>query len=55
MDLNLGAIINGAEVTHSDANTISANFSYVADERGPVLSRGVDAKIYGADPLGLAT
>jgi hypothetical protein len=30
MDLNLGAIIIGAEVTHSDANTIGANFSYVA-------------------------
>jgi hypothetical protein len=30
MDLNLGAIIIGAEVTHSDASTIGANFSYMA-------------------------
>jgi hypothetical protein len=30
MDLNLGAIIIDTEVTHSDANTIGANFSYVA-------------------------
>jgi hypothetical protein len=30
MDSNLGAIIIGAEVTHSDASTIGANFSYVA-------------------------
>jgi hypothetical protein len=30
MDLNLGAIIIGAEVTHSDASTIGANIFYVA-------------------------
>jgi hypothetical protein len=30
MDPNLDAIIIGAEVTHSDASTIGANFSYVA-------------------------
>jgi hypothetical protein len=30
MDPNLGAIIIGAEVTHSDASTSGANFSYVA-------------------------
>jgi hypothetical protein len=30
MDPNLGAIIIGAEVTHIDASTIGANFSYVA-------------------------
>jgi hypothetical protein len=30
MDPNLGDIIIGAEVTHSDASTIGANFSYVA-------------------------
>jgi hypothetical protein len=69
---NLGAIIIGAEVTHSDASTIGANFFYVvadvASPRGrrhkswrrpPLTARfsaiqGVGAKIYGADPLGLA-
>jgi hypothetical protein len=30
MDPNLGAIIISAEVTHSNASTIGANFSYVA-------------------------
>jgi hypothetical protein len=30
MDPNLGAVIIGAEVTHSGANIIGANFSYVA-------------------------
>jgi hypothetical protein len=30
MDSNLGAIIIGADVTHIDASTIGANFSYVA-------------------------
>jgi hypothetical protein len=30
MDPNLGAIIIGAEVTHSGADIIGANFSYVA-------------------------
>jgi hypothetical protein len=30
MDLNLGAIIIGAEITHIDASIIGANFSYVA-------------------------
>jgi hypothetical protein len=30
MDLNLGAIIIGSEVTHNDTSTIGANFSYVA-------------------------
>jgi hypothetical protein len=30
MDLKLGAIIIGAEVTHSGADIIGANFSYVA-------------------------
>jgi hypothetical protein len=32
MDLKLGAIIIGAEVTHSGADIIGANFSYVADD-----------------------
>jgi hypothetical protein len=32
IDPNLGAIIIGAEVTHSGANIIDANFSYVADD-----------------------
>jgi hypothetical protein len=32
MDSNLGVIIIGAEVTHSDASTIGANFFYVADD-----------------------
>jgi hypothetical protein len=32
MDPNLIAIIIVAEVTHSDASTIGANFSYVADD-----------------------
>jgi hypothetical protein len=40
IDLNLGAIIIVAEVTHSDASTIGANFSYapsdVASPRGSV-------------------
>jgi hypothetical protein len=36
MDPNLGAIIIGAEVTHSGANIIGANFSYVeADAASP--------------------
>jgi hypothetical protein len=30
IDPNLGAVIIGAEVTHSGANIIGANFSYVA-------------------------
>ena len=30
MDPYLGAVIIGAEVTHIDASTIGANFSYVA-------------------------
>jgi hypothetical protein len=30
MDLYLGAVIIGAEVIHSGANIIGANFSYVA-------------------------
>jgi hypothetical protein len=30
MNPNLGTIIIGAEVTHNDASTIGANFSYVA-------------------------
>jgi hypothetical protein len=30
MDPNLGAVIIGAEVTHSGADIIGANFSYVA-------------------------
>jgi hypothetical protein len=30
MDPYLGAVIIGAEVTHSGANIIDANFSYVA-------------------------
>jgi hypothetical protein len=30
MDPYLGAVIIGAEVTHSGANIIGANFSYVA-------------------------
>jgi hypothetical protein len=32
MDPNLGVIIIGAEVTHNDASTIGANFSYVTDD-----------------------
>jgi hypothetical protein len=32
MDPNLGAIIIGAEITHSGADIIGANFSYVADD-----------------------
>jgi hypothetical protein len=32
MDSNLGVIIIGAEVKHSDASTIGANFSYVAPD-----------------------
>jgi hypothetical protein len=34
MGPNLGAIIIGAEVTHNDASTIDANFSYVAGDVG---------------------
>jgi hypothetical protein len=30
MDPNLGAVIIGVEVTHSDTDIIGANFSYVA-------------------------
>jgi hypothetical protein len=30
MDHNLGAVIIGSEVTHSGANIIGANFSYVS-------------------------
>jgi hypothetical protein len=65
------SLLAGAEITHSDASIIGANFSYVAGDvatgkfqgvdaidlgadppgrRGPALSRGVAAKIYGADP-----
>jgi hypothetical protein len=32
MDPNLGAIIIGAEVTHSGTDIIGANFSYVAGD-----------------------
>jgi hypothetical protein len=32
MDSNLGAIIIGVEVTHSGADIIGANFSYVAND-----------------------
>jgi hypothetical protein len=39
MDPNLGAIIIGAEVTHSDTSTIGANFSdVVADVASPKRS-----------------
>jgi hypothetical protein len=32
MNSNLDAIIIGAKITHSDASTFDANFSYMADD-----------------------
>jgi hypothetical protein len=39
MDSNLGAVIIGAEVTHSGANIIGANFSYVAADVASLRGR----------------
>jgi hypothetical protein len=39
MDPNLDAVIIGAEVTHSGANIIGVNFSYVADDVASLKGR----------------
>jgi hypothetical protein len=49
MDPNLGDIIIGAEVTHSDASTIGANFSYVAAD--VASSRRAAPSIWAPTPL----
>jgi hypothetical protein len=52
MDSNLGAIIIKAEITHSGADIIGTNFSYVAADLASPRGRRHKSWCHCANPLG---